>query len=131
MNGNVKNTLDGYGLKAVSEAIRILAVIEKNGLKIDALLAYEKEEKKERKRRILSAARRNRPTRREIKRASRKRRAENPILSPGQSEILLGAKCEQCDGKLHSEALCSKTARKEKCIRIATCVECSKEVKIR
>jgi hypothetical protein len=58
------------------------------------------------------------------------RKKEKLFLAPGEGEIVYGLKCV-CGGDIYIEALCSKTAIKNKCVRIGYCVECNTEVKIR
>ncbi|MCK4787661.1 MAG: hypothetical protein KAV87_28155 [Desulfobacteraceae bacterium] len=62
--------------------------------------------------------------------SSAQRPAKIPFLKPGEGEIVQDLKCS-CGEEMYIEALCAKTAIKNKCVRIAYCVECSKEVKIR
>ena len=130
MSGNVNNILDGYGHRAVAESIRILKTLEKHGKGVEDLLKYEEDNRQERKEKVAITNENRKTARRKPSSRERRRRGIPPSMAPGQAEIIPGARCV-CGGVLYSEALCSRQARKEKCIRIATCVECNTEVKIR
>jgi hypothetical protein len=138
MNEHANTIIDGYGYTACIQAVKIIALAEKSGIKPEDLLREAEIARTDRAMEVqnnhMEGRRESRKGRTAEKnmtaRDRQKARAEFPFMKPGEGIFMKKLKCE-CGGFFYIEALCGKTAAKEKCIRIATCVECNAEVKIR
>lgn len=117
--------LEAFTAKDLRTAERIIKLLEFNNLASDQLFKFNefhtKQEKNE-----LTGRRRGRT--RSTPRIKKKPRIP-PLLSPGETEqsaMLCG-----CGGRVLIEGLCGGTVARKGYVRLGTCMECSKEFKIR
>lgn len=117
----MKQILDGYGYGIIQDCFGLLTFLEEKGFSKTEFLKFVEKSKTE-----------NIPITPKAKPKKHTKPIKNLFLKPGETEKMIGVKCEKCGGAIYIEGLCPVNPLFQKgFVRKGICENCGNEFGIK